>query len=117
MLKVWREVMVDLSKWILSGGKDEDEHECKGLVFRCLDTEYSTKRGYARKQEMNFLSRKSCRECCISSLLDELKEFGAIFPEDPKHNGLYYLTTTNHHIDWETGHMDDYDLIFIEIEE
>jgi hypothetical protein len=88
---------------------------CRGLVFRCSSVSYPTKKGYANKQDMNFLSRSSCR--CCWHLLDDLKEFGAIFPENLKHNGLYTLTGCNYHTDWETGQVDDYDLIFKEITE
>ncbi len=108
-------MITNLSELIKNDG--EDTHICRGLIFKCSDTEYKTKRGYARKQEMKFLSRSSCHECCISSLLDELNEFGAIFPDKLTHDGLYYLTTTNHRMDWETGYIDSYDLIFHEVVE
>jgi hypothetical protein len=94
---------------------NEDNKDIRRLIFRCLNTAYPTKRGYAQKTEMRFLSRLS--NDCDYGLLDELKEFGAIMPGQPRHNGLYYLTITNHHYDWETGGLDDYSLIFKDVVE
>ena len=107
--------MIHNLKDLILSEKDEGPEDTSQLVFRCIDVAYPTKRGYAQKQEMRFLSRRS--NVCDWGLLDELKEFGAIFPDKLENGELYYLTTTNHSYDWESGSLDSYDLIFCELVE
>ena len=97
---------------------DSNETFCKGLVYRLSINQFINKRGQIiYKETMTPLKRESCPGCeQCGWLKDALKEQIAIEDavsfDDMEHNAKYYLTTTNESRDWETGIIDDYDLIF-----
>ena len=95
-----------------------NEEVCKGLVYRLSINRFINKRRQIiYKEIMTPLKRESCPGCKYCGWLkDTLLEFIAmgddILIEELEHNAKYYLTTTNESRDFETGIIDDYDLIF-----
>ena len=98
----------------------ENKSDCKGLIFRGKVNKYINSKGeYVVTKRMSPLKRNSCSGCKECGwLMDELFEFISNdydpFQKEVEHNKLYRLIVTNITEDWETGYVDDYDLMFIE---
>lgn len=98
-------------------------NECKGKLFRCKDTRYTyDEKGkiiFGHQTLMRELKRKSCPGCAhCEPMIDDLKDTSSpIIKPVVKHGGLYRLDYGNISRDWETGIVDDWDLIFTLIEE
>lgn len=88
---------------------------CKGLFFRCEDTQYVSGTVYGQKMLMRLLKRKSCPGCEYCSFLwDDLRELNwpALIKPDVKSGAIYQLKVINISRDFETGYVDDYDVVF-----
>lgn len=96
---------------------------CKGLVFRCEINEYFSGERIVQKTTYRLLKRKSCPGCDQCGFMrDDLNEmisgqYGMIWPDNPKHGALYSPRVTNVARDWETGYVDDWDIILEEVVE
>ncbi len=101
---------------------ENPEPECKGIIFR-----YSRDIWIGSDNDVNFrdrfrwnktLSCSGCDKC--DWMWDDMREImydeGLIF-DNPKKDQLYTLMVTNISTDWESGHVDDYDLEFIEVKD
>jgi hypothetical protein len=93
-----------------------DPNPCKGLLFRGRVNNYCQNTKIVWRQELHLLKRRSCSGCdkCwwIFDELHEQQMNGVILPQNGIEDGmLYRIRTTNHSRDWETGIIDDYDLI------
>lgn len=99
---------------------NENKSDCKGLIFRGKINRYINSKGeYVETNKMSPLKRKSCIGCKKCGwLIEELLEFVSNeydpLPKEIEHNKLYKLVITNISKDWETGHVDDYDIVFVE---
>jgi len=90
-------------------------NECKGLIFRLHINFFKNSKGHiVYKETMVPLKRRSCPGCQYCGfLLDDLSEHDHMpIVEDPEHGALYMLGVTNESRDFETGIIDDWDLIF-----
>lgn len=96
---------------------------CGGLFYRGRVNHYINSNGaYIADVRMIPLRRKSCKGCERCGFLqDDLKESISCetFPimDNIIDGAIYELRVTNESTDWETGHVDDYDLEFFKIEE
>lgn len=88
---------------------------CKGAVFKANVHHFRTERGFAFSVRLNKLKRKSCPGCdSCAWQSDSFSEIGDSWPilgiEKTKHEELYILESCNESKDWETGHIDSWDL-------
>ncbi len=96
----------------LSDGKPKEVHQ---QVVRLKTTYWKGKRGFYQQKSLTTLSRKSKG----FQLLDEevsnggAEVIGRIINLDACEDGVYLVTTCNESRDWESGHIDDYDLQLI----
>ena len=90
-------------------------------MFKAEVQEYLAKRNkYVLTYKMGLLSRKSCicqdcqimYDCYLESCSNNC---WPMLPKDIANGKLYGLAIVNQHIDWETGHVDDYDMEFVEL--
>jgi len=96
----------------------KQEGKCKGLIFRGkLNTFFSIDK-YVYQESMVLLKKKSCPGCQeCQFLLDDLPEMldrGNLI-NDFEDGALYKLEMSNVITDWETGHADDWGLLFNKI--
>lgn len=95
---------------------------CKGQIYKGKINCYVNKAGhYVYSETMVPAKRKSCKGCEECGWLDEiLSEYigNEMFPiiNNIEHEKFYILTVTNLSRDWETNHVDDFDLEFIKID-
>lgn len=97
---------------------------CKGLVFKCIVSSYIDKNGiYINTTKMVLLKRKSCDDCeSCDCLLNEFYEYieEGLIPDHDKYiedKALYMLSCEVTNVDFETGYADDWDYVFVKIEE
>lgn len=97
----------------------KNKPSCKGLIFRGYNNsffDYKTKR-FENKVGFRLLKRKSCKGCeqcwCLLDCLCEGTD--NVIYKEVKNNKLYTLIITNILTDYESGHVDDFDLEFKEI--
>ncbi len=97
-----------------------DVEPCTGLVYRADVANVVTKRGFMSSIRMNELKRKSCKcsardyiKDCISDMID----IPILNLEEAEHSKLYTVQIVNERRDWETGHVDDFDLQLTKIKE
>lgn len=95
--------------------------ECKGgLYFRGVVNDYFDGNKLVFKKELRFLKRKSCKCSKCSWLLGEISEYlhvEIIQAPKIKDGAIYTPIITNIHRDFETGYVDDFDIIFKEVVE
>ena len=96
--------------------------ECKGLIYRGNVSLCQTNRGVLFQIRLNELKRKSCSGCPKCEFLREslgeldINYYPLLGLEKVKQDGLYTIRAINLKKDWETGHVDDWDLEVVEIE-
>lgn len=100
----------------------ENKKECKGVVFRAEVSSYRTsKKGIGMTLKLNPLKRKSCPGCDQCGWIDDLfLDFTAediIGFTEIEDKGLYTIGVINEHRDWESGLIDDFDLMVVRLEE
>lgn len=102
------------------------DNTCKGLVFKCRISSWFDLKHYkiSEKKELYLLKRKSCSGCNSCAWLYET--FGDMNSDGDvindiinfdiiENNKLYMISICNVSHDWETGHIDSYDLQLTEI--
>ena len=101
--------------------KTEKEEKCKGLVFKASENNYFSDGRIVFKIEFRLQKRLSCGVCnqCIL-MLDDIAErmsdgYGLKLPKSINPGKLYQPFVTNISTDWETGHVDDWDLELREV--
>lgn len=95
--------------------------ECTGLVFKAnVQTFLDNRNNLVNTNKMVLLKRSSCK--CVDCLILYdcyleacLAECWPIVPMDIINGGLYSLSIINEHTDWESGIVDEFDLIFVEL--
>jgi hypothetical protein len=90
------------------------EDGCKGMYFRCRDSQYIGSRGELVFKTVFYpLMKMSCPGCEKCGGLQEAFHEGAysgdITCEKIVDGAIYYFDLTNVSRDWETGIIDDYD--------
>lgn len=97
--------------------KATEEMYCAALlhdVVRVRTSQYTTSRGFAVTKEVNLLKRKS--DLDLYDMLPDPVEYVPLnLHEVP--DGVYRLETTNISRDWESGIIDDWDVVLIPYEE
>jgi len=88
---------------------------CKGLIFRGFKSLYMANGVICKKEGVKLLKRMSCPGCeqCFI-MMDELREFvnnEAIIIPEIEHGALYTPEICNIHTDFESGIVDDYDIM------
>ncbi len=83
---------------------------------------YSTKRGFATTKRIDFLKRKSDRECVYSikedaSFCGTDAVIGRIINLNDVKDGIYRMIFINEHRDWDSGHIEDWDYKLVPHEE
>lgn len=101
----------------------KETSQCKGKIYKAKVTHYIGSRGEAIYQEKFIpMKRMSCDGCAKCNWLeDDLNEFMSnntfpIIEDRIKDEGLYYLDVTNISHDFESGIVDDWNLIFRKLE-
>lgn len=83
-------------------------------VVRVRTCAYETKRGLSVRRDVLFMRKLSGPQACL--LFEDMSAVGAsetaerIINLHQVEDGLYQLVACNEKRDWETGHIDDYDL-------
>ncbi len=92
--------------------------ECKGLIYKAKENQFKNSKGhFVLKCEMVPMKRLSCSGCeSCGGIYDCIEELDPIFPDVIEHNQLYELVIGNVSTDWESGIVDDFDLMFVKIE-
>lgn len=109
----------DLEEQAVEG--TEDAHVCKGLFYRGRVSSFIDKSGgYTYREYMAPLKRMSCPGCAQCAWLrDSLSEsvcYGdAPIIKDIKDGAVYLLKVVNESRDFETGHIDTWDMEFVEV--
>ena len=103
-------------------GYEEEAEKCKGLFFRGFSSIFWKEGNLESREGFRLLKRKSCPGCehCYwyFEMTDNDVDCEAVsLPERIKHGALYSVDVTPGHEDWETGIIEDYDIIFIEVKE
>ncbi len=89
--------------------------ECEGRIFRVSVGFFTTKEGgYSKRINLNNLKRKSCGTCNKCTWLDECEVDSIKGINDVIHQKMYKIEMTNISHDYESGLVDDFDLILIE---
>lgn len=97
-----------------------NENTCKGLFFRGVVNQYFDGKKLVFKEELRLLKKKSCSGCIqCDSMLDDMHEFqNMVVVEDEIENGaLYTANVGNISRDWETGYVDDWNIIITKVKE
>jgi len=87
--------------------------ECKGLVFRGINTTWYSNGRLENKQGIRLLKKKSCPGCLMCGWILEdmdMRPHHVILPEIIS-GALYTVVSINETRDWETGYVDDWDLL------
>lgn len=108
-----------LDRALLSFANNEEHNAsiCRGKIYRYKSSSFLNKKGdYVHSERMIPMKRKSCSGCVKCGWVDEfLSEdiSSGKYPliEDIKEGALYYLDTTNESRDFESGEIDDFDLV------
>lgn len=96
--------------------------KCKGLIYRYREKHFRAKNGHIvweqRVYPLKKMSCPGCPECewMKDSIPDTLWATG-LSVREPKDGGVYKLTVTHTSTDYETGHIDDWDLEFLPVDE
>lgn len=108
-----------------TGEREKDAEECKGIFFRGITNNYFD---YATgklvwKEELRLLKRMSCKGCSKCDwLFDDIREHAEcgcsiILPKNGiEHGKTYRIVVSNITKDYETGYVDDWDLVVVEVE-
>lgn len=94
----------------------------KGVVVRVSTTYYTTKRGFAMTKRIEFLKRKSDRDC-VFSIKEDVSCGGAdsvmqrIVNLDEVDDGVYQMIWINEFRDRESGYVEDWDYKLVPHEE
>ena len=98
-------------------------HGCKGYVYRLTINQFITKDNRViHKETMTPLKRESCDGCkqCGGlhyELRERIENNENILIESPEHKAKYYFAIDYESRNWETGIIDDYDLVFRRVQE
>lgn len=102
----------------------ESKGLCKGLFYRARVNFFINKKGHVIHQErMVPLKRMSCKGCGECTFIKEdlseyvANELSSKFSKVPINGEIYQLIITNEFTDWETGVVEDWDLMFVKVEE
>lgn len=97
------------------------KEQCKGLVFRGYKSMFWTGEKLEERKGLRFLKRKSCKGCQFCSyILDNMNEniSGEMINLDNiEDRKLYTIYYGNFSRNWESGIVDDWDVIIEEIKE
>jgi len=99
-----------------------NKYQCKGLFFRCnINRYWSNNKKYVEQISFNLLKRMSCEGCTHCGwMLDEFPDHvqsDTVLYEEAVDKAIYRLDVTNINTDWETGIVDDWDLIFVKVDD
>lgn len=109
----------NLEEQAMDGAKDA--HVCKGLFYRGRVSSFLDKKGgYTYQERMVPLKRMSCPGCdqCewLRDSLSESVSYGDTpVIKDIKDGAMYSLKVVNESRDFETGHIDSWDMEFVEV--
>ena len=93
--------------------------ECKGIIYRGRVNAYINDKGkYVYQESMTPLKRLSCNGCDKCGWIHEAISEGIGNERLPiidniQDNALYEVAVENESRDWETGYIDDYDLVLV----
>ena len=112
-----RKAFLSLPKEVIEDEKIKSE--CKGLFFRLRINNFFLPHKIAFRNDYKLLKSKSCSGCSQCDWMIDDFYNGTQILEDKEivDGGLYRLGVTNIGRDWETGHVDKYDLILNYIKE
>lgn len=108
---------------LFSLDKESEIEGCKGVIYRASVSNYYKDGNIGFNTKLRKLKRKSCKGCGNCGWLeDDLQEFlyneGGLIGVDKLEQGkLYTVIVVNESRDYESGHVDDYDLEFKEVKE
>ncbi len=98
--------------------------QCKGQIFRGRASVFLNTKGiYIYQERMIPMKRLSCTGCDSCGSLIGLLSEGYLemdtrpIIQDIEDGALYQLRIVNESKDWETGHVDDFDLEFVKTKE
>jgi hypothetical protein len=95
------------------------KYQCKGLFFRCNINKYFTNNKYVDQVSFTLLKRMSCKGCTHCKwMLDGFSDHvmsDTVLYDEAIDKAVYRLDITNIHTDWETGIVDDWNLIFVKV--
>ena len=106
--------------------KINESKACQGVFFRGYSsTFWQRDNKIGRHEGLRFLVRKSCKGghegLCRLNLFDNMDceiDCGSLrLPDAIEHGGLYEMVVTNVTRDWESGHIDGYDIEFIKVKD
>ncbi len=91
---------------------------CQGNIFKACVGIYRTKKGFGQTIRFTRSARLSCPGCDYCGWqFDSLDEINKDYPihdlEKAEDGNFYGLSICNPSYDWETGILDNYDLILI----
>ena len=99
-------------------GIQEDKFKCKGLFYRAHVSNCKTKNGFGLFIRLSKLKKISCPGCqyCVWEN-DYLGEINNGWPvrniKGCQDRGIYRLTIGNETTDFETGYIDQWDLVLV----
>jgi hypothetical protein len=101
---------------------DPPEVECKGLYFRGYYNFYEFGGDIHLKQGLKFLKRKSCSGCVKcgwywDTISEQMSCGGVILPDQINNGSLYTMSCVVTSTDWESGHADDWEYRYEEVED
>lgn len=108
---------------LLDAEVEVSKEQCKGVVFKADVQHCRTQRGVLFSIRLNKMKRMSCTGCAYCWWLDEDlsnidSEYWPIIDiEKAEHGKLYTIEMCNVGRDWESGHVDSWDLKLVPYEE
>lgn len=112
---------LDLSSLLRKAEVKEEKDGCKGRYYRVMKSKYINNAGSITfTTQFRPLKRRSCKGCVECGWLeDDLRErdLDILFEKDFEGGEIVTIISCNEHTDWETGHVDDYDIKFVSVNE
>ena len=91
----------------------DDPSACKGKVYRVQDNNFLGSNGsYNAHRTYKLLKRKSCKGCNYCGWINDAINDGTTVIDGGNTGDLVTLAICNERTDWETGTVEDFDLVF-----